>query len=150
MQVPLSFVFGYFTDFGTWIISSVNADTYFMRLFMVIAGTAVLGFGISLSVTANVIMNSGEAFVKAIADTAGKSFSAVKIIFDISCVAISAILSLVLFDFKIKGAREGTVIAALCTRLTVKFFYRILNDKIQKFLNREKFCFFGVRRRTGE
>lgn len=35
---------------------------------MTLAGVVVLGFGVSLSVIANVIMNSGEAFVKALSD----------------------------------------------------------------------------------
>lgn len=59
-QIPLSFLFGYFTDFG-----------------------------ISLSVIANVIMNSGEAFVKAVSDKIHINFGNVKIGFDVMCVVIS-------------------------------------------------------------
>lgn len=32
------------------------------------AGVVILGFGITLSVIANVIMNAGEAFVKAVSE----------------------------------------------------------------------------------
>lgn len=42
-----------------------------------------LAFGISLSVIANVVMNSGEAFVKAASDVSGLKFGNVKIGFDI-------------------------------------------------------------------
>ena len=70
LQIPLSFLFGYFTDFGLWLVGFIPAESYIMRLVMVIVGIVILGFGVSLSVSANVIMNSGEAFVKAIADTA--------------------------------------------------------------------------------
>ena len=77
-----------------------------MRLAMVIVGIVILGFGVSLSVSANVIMNSGEAFVKAIADTANKNFGNVKIAFDVSCVVLAVILSLLLFDFTIVGTRR--------------------------------------------
>ena len=86
LQVPLSFLFGWFTDFGMWIVSRIPADSYPVRLLMVVIGIVILGFGISLSVTANVIMNSGEAFVKAVSDISGREFGNVKIVFDISCV----------------------------------------------------------------
>ena len=59
LQVPLSVLFGCFTDFGMWLVSPVRVEGYPARLAMVAAGTVILGFGISLSVIANVIMNSG-------------------------------------------------------------------------------------------
>ena len=134
LQVPLSFLFGYFTDFGMWCVSFINTDTYVMRLLMVIIGIIVLGFGISLSVIANVIMNAGEAFVKAIADCLHKNFGNVKIVFDISCVSISIILSLIFFNFSVVGTREGTLIAALCTGMTVKFFCAKLKRPLNNIL----------------
>lgn len=122
LQIPLSFLFGWFTDFGTWLLSFFTVELYPLRLALVLAGTVVLGFGISLAVIANVIMNSGEAFVKALADTIHREFGNVKIVFDISCVVLAVLLSLVFFHFHIVGTREGTVIAALCTGIVVKFF----------------------------
>ncbi|MGN0620785.1 MAG: YitT family protein [Porcipelethomonas sp.] len=130
LQIPLSFLFGYFTDFGMWIVSYIKIESYPVRLIMIISGTIVLGFGISLSVIANVIMNSGEAFVKAVSDTISKDFGSVKIFFDISCVLLSIILSIVFFSFSIKGIREGTVIAAFCTGWTVKFFRKFLEKPL--------------------
>ncbi len=85
LQIPLSFVFGYFTDFGMWCVSFIPANSYIIRLILVICGIIILGFGISLSVIANVIMNSGEAFVKAMSDKSKQNFSNVKIGFDVLC-----------------------------------------------------------------
>lgn len=134
MQIPLSFLFGYFTDICMSIVSPIPVNSYFMQLVMVAAGIIILGFGIALSVLANVVMNSGEAFVKAVADTAHKEFGNVKIIFDVSCVITAVALSLLLFNFKLVGTREGTVISAICTGLVVKFFAPIIKpiDKILK------------------
>ena len=134
LQIPLSFLFGYFTDFGLWCVSHIPADIYAVRMIMVIIGVIVLGLGISLAVIANVIMNSGEAFVKAVSDTIHKEFGNVKIAFDIFCVVSSIILSLIFFNFKIVGAREGTVIAALFTGVVVKFFNKRLKEPIEKML----------------
>lgn len=126
LQVPLSFLFGYFTDFGTWMMSFTNTTGYPFRLICVIVGTIVLGFGISITVTMNIIMNSGEAFVKAVSDTTSKDFGTVKIIFDVSCVSLSVILSLIFFKGQILGTREGTLIAAVFTGICVKFFMKII------------------------
>ena len=131
LQIPLSFLFGWFTDLGMRIVSFISVNSYPMRIAMVIVGIVILGFGISLSVIANVIMNSGEAFVKAVSDTFNKEFGNVKIVFDVFYVIISLVLSLIFFDFTIVGTREGTIISALMTGVVVKFF----SNKLKKPLN---------------
>jgi len=134
MQIPISLLFGLFTDLGLKCVSFIPVNSYPIKLIMVITGVVILGFGIALSVIANVIMNSGEAFVKAIADTTHKNFGNVKIAFDISCVILAVLLSLILFDFSIVGTREGTFISAICTGLAVKFFQRKLFSPISKLI----------------
>lgn len=134
LQIPLSFLFGYFTDFGMWCVSFIPVNSYPIQLIMVVSGIVVLGFGIALSVIANVIMNSGEAFVKAIADKINKNFGNVKIVFDVICVVLAITLSLIFFDFSIVGTREGTVISALCTGIVVKFFQKILYKPVNLIL----------------
>lgn len=134
LQIPLSFLFGWFTDFGMWLVSFIPANVYPVRVIMVIIGIVILGFGISLSVIANVIMNSGEAFVKALSDMINKEFGNVKIAFDVLCVIISLVLSLIFFDFKIVGTREGTVISALLTGVVVKFFGSRLKEPVNGIL----------------
>lgn len=130
LQIPLSFLFGWFTDFGMWLISFLPAQFYAARLVMVLVGTIVLGFGITLSVIADQIMNSGEAFVKAISDVTQKEFGSIKVGFDVSCVVIALVLSLFFFEGSIVGTREGTIIAALCTGFVVKFFSRRLTEPL--------------------
>ena len=130
LQIPLSFLFGWFTDFGMWLVSFLPVQVYAVRLLMVLAGTVVLGFGITLSVIADQIMNSGEAFVKAISDVTHEEFGTIKVVFDISCVLVALILSLLFFEGAIVGTREGTIIAALCTGFVVKFFSRRLTTPL--------------------
>ena len=130
LQVPLSFLFGYFTDICLWCVSPIPTDRYPLRLLMVFIGIVILGLGISLAVIANVIMNSGEAFVKAVADTIHKEFGNVKITLDILYVISAMILSLFFFDFTIVGAREGTVLSAILTGFIVKFFSKRLNKPL--------------------
>lgn len=134
LQLPLSFLFGWFTDFGMWCVSFIPVNSYPVRLALVICGIVVLGFGVSLSVIANVIMNSGEAFVKAIADISGKKFGNIKIGFDVCCVVVSLALSLIFFGGKIVGTREGTVLTALLTGIIVNFFVKHLSDPLNKIM----------------
>lgn len=136
LQIPLSFLFGYFTDFGMWLVSFIPISSYPIRLIMVFVGVVILGFGVALAVIANVIMNSGEAFVKALADTLKKNFGNVKVFFDISYVALSIVLSMILFNGAINGTREGTLIAAVCTGLVVKFFTKRLAAPLGKLLKK--------------
>ena len=136
LQIPLSFLFGWFTDFGMWIVSYIPVNSYAMRLLMVVIGVVILGFGIALSVIADVILNSGEAFVKAISDTADKNFGNVKIAFDITCVVLAILLSLIFFNYKIVGTREGTIISALCTGMVVKAITKKLSTPLNQLLTR--------------
>ena len=136
IQLPLSFLFGWFTDFGMWLFSFIRPENYVTQLVLVLCGTVVLAFGISLSVIANVVMNSGEAFVKAVSDTIHKEFGSVKVVFDISCVIIAVVLSLSFFSFHVEGTREGTIIAAVLTGFVVKFWNRLVRKPLEKFLVR--------------
>lgn len=133
LQIPLSFLFGWFTNFGMYITQWAESDSYPARILCVCVGTVILGFGIAIMVWADLIMNSGEAIVKAIAGKIKKEFGSVKICFDISCVILSVLLSLIMFQGKIEGTREGTVIAAVGTGFCVKLFSRC----IRKFAKKE-------------
>lgn len=134
LQLPLSFLFRIFTDFGVWCMSYVSNHYYAVRILLVLIGIVTLGFGVSLSVIANVIMNSGEAFVKAISDKSGMIFGNVKIGFDIGCVVLALVISLFLFNGKIIGTREGTILTALLTGVVVNFFVKRISAPINNVL----------------
>lgn len=136
LQIPLSFLFGYFTDFGLWLVSRIPNDKYIFQLLLVISGIVVLGFGITLGVIADVILNSGEAFVKALADVTKKDFANMKILFDISWVVLSIVLSLIFFEGKLYGTREGTIISALLVGVTVKIFRPLLSKPLTNLLQK--------------
>lgn len=131
-QIPLSFLFGWFTDFGMWIASFIPVPNYRVKLVILLIGIVVLAFGISLSVIANVIMNSGEALVKAISDTIHKEFGYVKVSFDVTCVVVAVVLSFIFFHGKIVGTREGTIISALLTGFVVKFITKHIRGFVMK------------------
>ena len=134
LQIPLSFLFGYFTDLGLQLVRFIPNDAYAAKLALVTCGIVVLGFGITLGVIADVILNAGEAFVKALADILKKDFGNMKIAFDISWVAFSLVLSLLLFDGRLLGVREGTLLSAVLVGTVVKLLYPLLSKPLEKLL----------------
>ena len=69
---------------------------FIISLFISALGVAITKkgeLGVSpISSVADVVMNSGEAFVKAVSDTVHKEFGSVKVVFDISCVIVAVVL----------------------------------------------------------
>ncbi len=133
MQIPMSFLFGIFTDIGLYIVSFIPTPNYAVRMALTIAGIFILAFGIALAVVANVLFNSGEGLVKAISDVSGKDFGKVKVGFDIACIAIAAVLSMIFFG-EIVGIREGTLLAAVFTGFIVNFFTKYISKPLNKIL----------------
>ncbi len=138
LQIPLSIAFGIFTDFGLWCISFIEIYSYIMCVVTVFIGVIIRAFGIALAVTADIILNSSEAFVKEVADKIKFKFGIVKVVFDILCVIVSVAISLVLFDGKIIGTREGTVISAVFTGIFVSLFLKLFYNPINRILSEVK------------
>lgn len=133
LQIPLSFIFGSFVDFTRYMLNGISVHSYISCILLLFLGCFILALGVSLTVLADVIMNSGEAFVQAIAIKTGKDFSSIKVGFDISLVGLSIILSLVFFH-KIVGVREGTIIAAIISGFIIKFYNKNLSFIIENFI----------------
>lgn len=136
LQIPLSFVFGYFTDFGVWLVKGLPNDIYIIKLVLLLISIVIIGFGVALGVIANAILNSPEALMKVISDKTKKEFGTIKVIFDVSWVSLAVILSLIFFNGKLVGIREGTVISAILIGFVVKFFRPILHKPLTKILTK--------------
>ena len=131
MQIPLSLIFGWFTDFSQYIISANSIPNHYTaRLILTVIGMAVVALGVTLSVIANVVLNSGEGFVKALSDKLHLKFGNVKIAFDISSVIMAVVISLLL-SHTVQGVREGTLIAAIFTGIIVKFLMKTIKKPIR-------------------
>ena len=135
LQIPLSFLFGWFTDVAMLLAVKIPVNSYPMQLVMVVAGVAILAFGITLGVIANVVLNAGEGIVKALADVSGKEFGFVKVRFDMVCVILAVAISLLSFGGKLTGVREGTLIAAFLNGTLVKQYSRRLKAPLNQVLS---------------
>lgn len=125
LQIPVSFIFGYFIDLTMILFFWVNPEAYIMKIVYLLIGCLILGVGVYMEVLADVVMLPGESFVRAIVLTWKTNFGTTKICFDVSMSVIAAVLSFV-FAGSLAGIREGTVIAALL----VGFIARLIGKKL--------------------
>lgn len=125
LQIPISMAFGYFIDLTMDLLSFVDPKIYVVKIFALLIGCLILGFGVYTEVLANVAMLPGESFVRAVVEVWHTEFGISKVIFDVSLSVIAVILSFV-FTGHLEGVREGTIIAALFVGFIARTLGRLL------------------------
>jgi len=132
VQFPITLLFGLFVDVSKWMLSVILPQAYWQQLLVFLFGCVVLALGVSLAVTAGVVMNSGEAFIAAVSRKSGLNFGTVKVLFDVTLVLLAILFSF-LFMGRLEGVREGTVIAALLSGFIIRFFNRIMKPPFERW-----------------
>lgn len=129
MQIPAAFVFGYLCDAAIALFDAIDAPAtqYGMQILLSLAAVFVTAVGIKIEVTGGAWMLAGDQTVAILAEESRRPFGTVKVIFDVSLVAFTA-LAAWLFFHRLTGngstviIREGTLLLAvltgLCMRLT--------------------------------
>lgn len=125
LQVFVVFILGFSVDLGMLIFSHLNFDFYWEKVIGIVLGCMLLAWGVYFQVCANVIINSGEGIVRALAIKTHLEFGTMKIIFDCTYSCLALIMSLAAFG-TVRGLREGTVISAVLVGFIVKLTDRIL------------------------
>ena len=129
IQTILAFVYGYLTNLSCWLIRDIPVNSYPEQLLYMAVGCIVLAFGIWMQLKGGVAMLPGEAMNRAVSEVTGKRYENIKILFDIIYIALSAVICLV-FLGKLKGVREGSIIAAVAVGLLIKL-YNLIFDKLK-------------------
>ncbi len=133
LQILFSTVFGYFVTFSKGVMGSWRImDGYAGSIIMTLISIVIVGLGVFLYVSVDVIPMPMEGLTMAIAQKFGKPFAKVKTVVDCSVVAIGFLLSLVILKNPFKWIREGTVLAALATGYIVAFLKKILGGTVAK------------------
>lgn len=125
LQLPCSFVFGYFVDFWEILLRSLALDAYFARIILLLIGCVIVALGFSMVYTSHVALEANTAFLNALSLRTGKPYGTLKTITDVIIVIMAAAVALI-FLHKIVGIREGTVIAALIVGPIAGFFNKKL------------------------
>ena len=112
LQIAVNVIFSAFIDVSMNLLSWLQPDHIVVKLIALILGCAILGVGISIEVAPDVLVVPGEGIVRAMTQVSGKRFGSVKVVFDVTLVAIALGLSF-LFFHGINGLGLGTVVSAL-------------------------------------
>lgn len=125
LQLPAAIVFGVMIDVAEYIISPITLSNYFQQWLICAAGIVLVALGVSVEVAAKFVTTAGEGVVLAICQVAPIKFGNMKVVFDVTLVCISVVLSLV-FLGKLDGVREGTAAAAVFVGLLTKVFNKLI------------------------
>lgn len=130
LQLPVAILFGYLTDFSVWTLQRISCSTYWQQWLACIVGILLVAVGVSCEVKANVVVLAGEGVVLAVCRKLPIKFGYMKVLFDVTLVVASCIVSLAVTG-RIQGVREGTVAAAVFVGLLSKQILK-LGDKWKK------------------
>nr|WP_281418724.1 cytidylate kinase family protein [Clostridium frigoris] len=118
-------LFAYFTDFTMGLLSWISVTSYPAQIGLFVLSCLILALGVSMEVTADVVMMAGEGVVSAISIVTKKEFGKLKVAFDVTLVICGFVFSFILFH-RLNGIREGTVLAALLVGTLV----RLINKRL--------------------
>ncbi|HJJ47370.1 MAG TPA: DUF6198 family protein [Methanocorpusculum sp.] len=130
LQIPLLFVFSAAIDFSLWLLSGAVSDFYPLQFCMMLASCGIIALGLFFLLKADLLMMSGDALVRAIAEVSKKEFGKVKVGFDCTLVAAAAITSLCSMQ-SIVGIREGSLAAAILIGTIVRLLVKISTRRKQ-------------------
>lgn len=133
LQFPAAILFGVMIDAAGAALQGIAASHYWQQWLLCAVGIFLVALGVSLEVTANLVTTAGEGIVLAVCKVAPVRFSNMKIVFDVTLVCISIVLSLV-FLGHLDGVREGTVAAAI--------FVGLITKQTNKLVRRAAAAFF--------
>ena len=137
LQLPLSLVFTRFMNLFSGILpvfETVYAGTFFGsiwgRLCLLLLAITITGAGAALTLNVRLIPNPGDGIVQAIADFFSRPMGTAKNLTDLSCVAVTAAISLCAAR-RIIGIGIGTLLAALLTGRVIALFNRFFAARLQ-------------------
>ena len=112
LQLPAAILFGTMIDVAKVILQPINVSGYLSQWILCAIGIFLVAFGVSVEVMANLVTTAGEGIVLAICKVAPIRFGNMKMLFDVTLVCLSILLS---FSFlgHLDGVREGTIAAAV-------------------------------------
>lgn len=120
LEVPLSLAFGILTDVYDWLIPALSFPLP-LRLVCFTLTMFVTAAGVFLCVKSEMVLTPTDGIVNTISEVFKLRFSTVKNAFDLSMVAISALLC-ILTHSPFYGIGVGTILSALLLGRIIKLY----------------------------
>lgn len=128
LEIPLSFAFGYLSDFYDYIIQMTPSSLIASILLLSVA-LLCISLGVYLTSETNLVLNPGDGIVKTISTVFHQPFYNIKNIFDISMIGCSLILSFITRS-PIMGIGVGTIISAIMIGRLIKIWQCLFQKKL--------------------
>ncbi|MGN0298288.1 MAG: DUF6198 family protein [Lachnospiraceae bacterium] len=140
LQIPLSLVFTRFMNlFSNWIPDfAVDFAGQFWggvagRILILCLAIFCTGVGAALSLNVHIVPNPGDGIVQAISSVIGKSVGFTKNCFDLGCISLTIVVSLV-FTRQLVGVGIGTVLAVIGVGRVIAVWNHFTKEKIAKWI----------------
>lgn len=130
LEIPLSFAFGWLTDFYDFFIPTLQFDLY-LRIILFIMTMFVTALGVFLCVQSQLVLTPTDGIVQTISEVFDFPFSIVKNTFDISLVGITILLCL-LNQTPFYGIGIGTILTALFIGRIIHIYEKHISLDLQK------------------
>ena len=134
LQLPAAVLFGTAIDLADDLLQPVTYGIYVQQWLLCLIGILLVALGISVEVMARLVTTAGEGIVLAVCQVVPIRFGNMKVIFDVTLVALSILLAL-LFLGRLSGVREGTIAAALLVGQVTKQTNRLTKKAEAVFLS---------------
>lgn len=131
-----AFLYGMSLDLFLFLFKDFSADVLWQRILCFALGLVIAAFGIAFFLKAYFPPEVYELFVKGISDKYKFDFSKVKIIYDISSLTISLILSFLFFK-TLRGIGIGTIVSAFCNGILIGLATKVI-ERFMEFDERIK------------
>ena len=130
LQLAVSVVFSWAMD---WLVGVIPYDStqhsFWLNLGLLLVSIVFIGIGVSASVNMRLIPNPGDGIVFALTEKIGWEHGTTKNVFDISCVCLTTIVSLI-FAGKLVGVGIGTAVSMIGVGRVVALGNRLLKQKV--------------------
>lgn len=136
-QLLVALVFGGLTDLSLSLIQGVTPTSYGQQWMLCVIGILLVAVGVSLEVTADVVVLAGEGLTLALSSVLPLKFSTLKSLFDVSLAATACIISLTCLH-SLHGVREGTLAAAVFVGVITKPLIRFLSPRCKAWFTMDK------------
>lgn len=143
LQLPMSIVFTRFMNLVSSLIPVFERayagsfwGSLYGRVCLLLLAVLLTGIGAALTLKMRLVPNPGDGIVQAIADYCSIPVGRTKNYVDLSCVILSAAISLC-FAGRLLGIGIGTVLAALGTGRVIALFNKLSADRLDRMIGNE-------------
>ena len=145
LQVLPILIFGYMVDGAIWLFDAIQspATNYWVQLALCLVSVVLTAVGIRLEVVGEGWILPADNLLHIITQRTHAKFAVVKVLLDVTLVAITVILALVFFGLLTGNGhtmvvREGTLIQAVLTGLCMHLTDPLINGWLQPVVAKVK------------